>query len=200
MSNPRFTDKSACLLPEKINGKYVIFHRVFPNILVDFVDSLDFSNQNWLKGEFKIPPRPGYWDCRKVSVGATPIKTSAGWLTIYHAVGGQDPNPDPYKIGVMLLDLNDPTKVLYRSKTPLLSPEVSYENEGKAGVAYPCGAAIIDDVLLVYYGGGDKVVCVATIDLDHLLYNMTHNLEIESTVISTGVMKSKKNIHVFSGH
>ena len=168
--DPRFRDvidKNACLLPEKINGKYVVFHRIFPDILVDFVDDLDFED-SYLKGEHKISPRPGFWDSRKVGAGAPPIKTKDGWLLIYQAVGDQDPGR--YKIGAMMLDLHDPTKVLYRSNEPVLVPEEWYENTGwKFGVVYPCGAVAKDGTLFVYYGGADSVVCVATAKLDDFL-------------------------------
>jgi hypothetical protein len=70
----------------------------------------------------------------------------------------------------MLLDLKDPTKVLARTKKPILEPVMSYENDGlKAGVVYPCGAAVIDDRLFVYYGGADMVVCVASAKLKSFL-------------------------------
>jgi beta-1,2-mannobiose phosphorylase / 1,2-beta-oligomannan phosphorylase len=164
-------DKNACLLPEKINGKYVIFHRIFPDILVDFVDDLDFEGAHgaeYLKGEHKISPRPGYWDSRKVGAGAPPIKTKDGWLLIYQAVG--DADAGRYKIGAMMLDLHDPTKVLYRCNEPVLSPEEWYENTGwKSGVVYPCGAVEKDGTLFVYYGGADSVVCVATAKLDEFI-------------------------------
>jgi predicted GH43/DUF377 family glycosyl hydrolase len=79
------------------------------------------------------------------------MKTKYGWLIIYQAVGTNDESR--YKIGAMLLDLKDPTKVLARTKTPILEPLALYENEGcKFGVVYPCGAVIIDDRLFVYYG------------------------------------------------
>jgi beta-1,2-mannobiose phosphorylase / 1,2-beta-oligomannan phosphorylase len=166
-------DKNACLLPEKINGKYVIFHRIFPDILVDFVDNLDFDNE-YLKGEHKISPRPGYWDSRKVGAGAPPIKTKDGWLLIYQAVGDQDPGR--YKIGAMLLDLNDPTKVLYRSNEPALVPQEWYENNGwKHGVVYPCGAVEKNGTLFVYYGGADSVVCVATAKMDEFVEHLKKN-------------------------
>ena len=79
-------------------------------------------------------------------------------------------NPDRYKMGAMILDLKDPTKVLYRSAEPILEPEEWYENEGyKSGVVYSCGAVVKDGVLFVYYGGADKVSCVATADLNLFL-------------------------------
>jgi predicted GH43/DUF377 family glycosyl hydrolase len=169
ISLPGVIDKNACILSEKINSKYVIFHRVFPDILVDFVDDLDFDGTTkWLKGQFKIQPRASYWDSRKIGAGAPPIKTEDGWLLIYHGVDERDAGR--YKIGAMLLDLKNPSKVLSRTEKPILEPQAWYENEGwKSGVIYPCGAVVVKDRLLVYYGGADKVVCVASTKLDELL-------------------------------
>ena len=167
ISPPYIVDKNACILPEKIDGKFVIFHRVFPNILIDLVDNLDFDGKTrWLEGQFKIPTRvlSSDWDNLKVGCGPPPIKTKEGWLLIYQAVSSFDESR--YKIGAMLLDLQDPTKVLARTKNPILEPIALYENEGwKAGVVYPCGAVVIDDRLFVYYGGADTFVCVASVNL-----------------------------------
>jgi predicted GH43/DUF377 family glycosyl hydrolase len=177
ISPPHIVDKNACILPEKLNGKYVIFHRVFPNILIDFVDDLDFDGRTkWLKGQFEIPVRAlsSDWDSLKVGCGPPPLKTKDGWLLIYQAVGCN--SSYHYKIGVMLLDLKDPTKVLARSRNPILEPLASYENEGwKAGVVYPCGAVIINNRLFVYYGGADTVVCVASAKLDQFLEQLATN-------------------------
>lgn len=169
ISKPDVIDKNACILPEKINGKYVIFHRIYPNILIDFVDSLDFDEKSEpLKGEFKIYPRKDFWDSKKIGMGPPPIKTKDGWLAIYQSVGFQDPSK--YKMGAMLLDLNDPTKVLYRSSKPILEPDEIYENEGfKQSVVYPCGAVVMDNTLIVYYGGSDSYVAAAVANLDEFL-------------------------------
>jgi predicted GH43/DUF377 family glycosyl hydrolase len=169
VSRPGIVDKSGCLLPEKVNGKYVFFHRVFPNILIDFLDDLNFDGKSgWLKGEYQIKIRDNMWDSRKIGVGAPPMRTKDGWLLIYYAVDDRDDSK--YCIGAMLLDINDPTKVLHRTDHPILIPDQEYENYGfKAGVAYPCGAVIIKDQLFVYYGGADSVVCVATANLDAFL-------------------------------
>jgi len=174
ISPPGIVDKSAVIFPEKINGKYVIMHRIYPDILIDFVDNLNFDGTFWLKGEYKISPRPDKWDSRKIGAGAPPLKTKYGWLLIYQSVGEQDPGR--YKIGAMLLDLLDPTKVLYRSQSPILEPEETYENDGfKSGVIYPCGAVIIDDTLYVYYGGADSYVCVATAKLEDFLTELRYS-------------------------
>ena len=177
ISPPYIVDKNACILPEKINGKYVIFHRVFPNILIDFVDDLDFDGKTrWLVGQYKIPTRAlsSDWDSLKVGCGPPPIKTKDGWLLIYQAVGANDESR--YKIGAMLLDLKDPTKVLARTRNPILEPVAACENEGcKSGVVYPCGAVIIKDRLFVYYGGADMFVCVASTMLTHFLEELVTN-------------------------
>lgn len=168
ISPPDIIDKNACLLPERVGGKYVMLHRVFPDILIDYLDSLDFDGVHFLTGPQHISPRPAYWDSRKVGAGPPPLLTERGWLLIYHAVGNKDPGR--YKIGAMLLDREQPSKVLARTAAPLLAPDASYENEGwKAGVAYPCGAVIIGGTVFVYYGGADRTVCVATVPLPALL-------------------------------
>jgi predicted GH43/DUF377 family glycosyl hydrolase len=183
ISKPGIVDKNACLLPEKINGKYVIFHRIFPYILIDFVDSMDFDGTQYLQGEHRIAPTDFGWDSRKVGAGPPPMKTDDGWLLIYHAVDDKDDSQ--YKMGAMLLDPNDPTNVLYRTQKPILTPTEWYENHGfKAGVAYPCGAVIKDGTLFVYYGGADSYVCVATANLDEFLYHLKNQEEIKLQPIS----------------
>ena len=177
ISPPHIVDKNACILPEKINGKYVIFHRVYPNILIDFVDDLDFDGRTrWLTGQYEIPIRASssYWDSHKVGAGPPPLKTKYGWLLIYQAVGCNDGYR--YKIGAMLLDMKDPTKVLARSRKPILEPSARYENDGwKAGVVYPCGAAIINEHLFVYYGGADTIVGVASVKLNGFVEELVNN-------------------------
>ncbi len=186
ISPPGIVDKSAVIFPEKINGKYVIMHRVFPDILIDYVDSLDFDGNTFLTGQHKISPRSrDFWDSRKVGAGAPPLKTPAGWLLIYQGVDDKDASE--YKVGAMLLDLNDPAKVLARSAEPILLPREKYENNGfKAGVVYPCGALIKDDTLFVYYGGADSYVCVATAVLNKFLEALqkTGNTNLNSVLLA----------------
>lgn len=177
ISPPGIVDKGPAIFPEKINGKYVIMHRVFPNILIDYVDELNFDGSTWLEGKYSIKIRPSMWDSRKIGAGAPPIKTKDGWLLIYYATCDQE-NARRYLIGAMLLDLKDPTKVLYRSKNPILVPSERYENEGfKAGVVYPCGGVVIGETLFVYYGGADSYVCVATANLEQFLGKLKYNEE-----------------------
>lgn len=178
ISPPGVVDKSAVIFPEKINGQYVIMHRIFPNILIDFVDDLQFDGTRWLKNKKQICIRDGMWDSRKIGAGAPPIKTSEGWLLIYYGVDDRDDRF--YKMGAMLLDLEDPSKVLYRSSTPILEPEDWYENSGfKPGIVYPCGAVVMEGKLLVYYGGADCVVCAASQDLNRFLEALKSNSELQ---------------------
>jgi predicted GH43/DUF377 family glycosyl hydrolase len=171
MSPPGVGSKSVVLFPEKINGKYHIFHRRWPSIKIDAVDKLEFGEgKQWLTGQHSIRPRKSFWDSQKMSVGSTPIKTRDGWLLVYNAVDRLDGGK--YKIGAMLLDLHHPEKVLARSRRPILSPEEFYENDGKPGVTYPGGAIDLDGILHVYYGGGDKVCCVAQIPTEELLWHL----------------------------
>ncbi len=174
ISAPGMVNKSAVVFPEKVNGKYVVLHRVYPNILVDYLDDLNFDN--YLQGHHFIPPRKTHWDSKKIGAGAPPMKTKDGWLLIYQSVGYQDPGR--YKIGAMMLDKDNPSKVLYRSRMPLIAPDEHYENAGhKAGVVYPCGAVIKDNDLFVYYGGADTVVCAASQNLDMFLEQLKYNQE-----------------------
>jgi beta-1,2-mannobiose phosphorylase / 1,2-beta-oligomannan phosphorylase len=174
ISAPGMVNKSAVIFPKKVNGKYAVLHRVYPNILVDFLDDLKFDD--YLKGHHFIPPRRKFWDSKKVGAGAPPMETEDGWLLIYQSVGYQDPSR--YKIGAMMLDRDNPSKVLYRTHQPIIEPDQHYENNGfKRGVVYPCGAVIMNDRLNVYYGGADSVVCGASADLSKFLSNMKQNRE-----------------------
>ena len=169
ISPPGIVDKSGVVFPEKIRGKYVVMHRIFPNILIDFVNDLDFEDGEYLPGKYSIKVRSRkFWDSRKIGAGAPPIKTKKGWLLIYYGVDDKDARR--YMIGAMLLDLHNPVKVLVRTDEPILEPTDWYENEGhKAGIAYPCGAVVMSGTLFVYYGGADTVVCVATANLETFL-------------------------------
>lgn len=174
ISEPNVTNKSGIILPEKINGKYVIFHRVYPNILIHYTDDLEkLGRSEWLESHASIASRPHNWDSRKLSMGATPLRIDEGWLVIYHAVDDRDDGK--YKIGAMILDADNPSKVIARSNNPILEPDMPYENEWKYGIAYPSGAAILDGVLHVYYGGGDRHVCVATAPLRSFVENLLNH-------------------------
>lgn len=170
ISPPGEVHKNWVLFPERIKGKYAILHSISPRILIDYVNDLDeFDGTKFLRSS--SPNGVGYeesWDNWPRGAGPAPLKTKYGWLLLYHAMDVNDPNR--YKLGAMLLDLNDPTKILYRARAPILEPDETYENEGyKTGVVYACGAVIVDERLFVYYGGADRVTCVAVAEVEPFL-------------------------------
>ncbi|MFA5652373.1 MAG: hypothetical protein WC933_03330 [Candidatus Paceibacterota bacterium] len=167
---PGSRHKNWVLFPEKINGKFAVLHNLHnikkPNsVLVDYFDSLKSLEKGEADFESpdpqKLPNKKISWHIRMRGVGPAPLKTEDGWLVFYHATDAAEPNK--YKVGVMLLDLKDPTKIIARSSYPILCPDMWYENDWKIGIVYTCGAVIKDDNIFIYYGGGDKHVCVATV-------------------------------------
>ncbi len=170
ISPPGIDDKNSCIIPEMKDGKYAIFHRIYPCIWIDFVDDLEFKKQKWIKGSAWFKIRSNNWDGRKIGIGPAPIKTDAGWLLLYHGISDIDRY---YRVGAMLLDSKNPTKVIARSKDPLLEPRLKFELEGDVdNVVYPCGAVVIDGTLFVYYGGADIATGVAAVKLDKLIHHL----------------------------
>lgn len=166
-------DKNWVLFPEKINGEFAVLHSIIGEderqVLVEYADDLaTLRGRKFASPDpQQVPDKPIAWHIHMRSAGPPPVKTDKGWLVLYHANDARESSR--YKIGAMLLDINDPTKVLHRSIAPVLSPDERYENEGKPGIVYACGAVVHDGKLFVYYGGADKVVCVATTPLDSFL-------------------------------
>ncbi|MEK9186674.1 MAG: hypothetical protein AAB885_03765, partial [Patescibacteria group bacterium] len=167
ISPPGLDDKDTCIFPEKFGGEYFLVHRIGDNIDFAFSPSLDFKGNAWLEENQWISPRKGMWDSKKIGIAAPPIKTKRGWLLFYHGISGED---EFYRLGAFLLDLKNPTKIVARSNEPLLEPETLYEKEGQvSNVVFSCGAVVIKNKIFLYYGGGDKVIGVATIGAEDLL-------------------------------
>ena len=180
ISPPGEIHKNWVLFPEKINGKFAILHSISPDILIVYVDNLsEFNGSKFIKSKYHSePPWDNSWDNMVRGVGPAPIKTSLGWLILYHSMDKND--PDRYKLGALILDKKDPKKILYHSNHPILEPDLHYENQGyKWGVIYSCGAVVKDGILFVYYGGADKFTCVATIELDELLDSLKKDKRVK---------------------
>jgi predicted GH43/DUF377 family glycosyl hydrolase len=168
ISPPGIDDKDAAIFPKKINGKYGILHRIGLSIWIDFVESLNFNGTSWIGGRILMNPRQGERDSQKIGIAGPPIETKHGWLLIYHGISKKSDHH--YHLRAALLDLKDPTRVIARTHDPILEPEMSYEHEGLVShVVFSCGAVVKDDLLYVYYGGADKVICVATAKLSDIL-------------------------------
>ena len=163
-------DKDGCLHPEKVNGKYFLFHRVDNNICGDYGETTSFKERNNFRNIHVLSPRPGMWDSKKVGVSSPPIRTRRGWILLYHGVS----DDSIYRVGAVLLDLKDPTIVLSRTTDYIFSPMESYELKGQINnVIFPCGAVVRKGVIYMYYGGGDSVIDVASIELQELLEALT---------------------------
>jgi len=163
---PNIPNKDATILPEPVDGKYMVLHRVNNSMCADFISSLDFSKETINKCIEILNPRPGMWDGEKVGIAGPPVKTKQGWLLLYHGVS----KSRKYRVGALLLDLKNPTMVKARTAAPVFEPEESYEKNGLVpNVVFPCSLIVRNNIVYIYYGGGDSVIGVATINLDDLL-------------------------------
>lgn len=170
---PGTLDRNAVLFPQKINGKYAMLRRPIRGEVRDIAISYSDTLESPWPADFEVimKARPGMWDSERVGAGAQVLKTRHGWLLIYHGVGIERGRRS-YMLGAALLDLDDPEQVLYRSPTPIFIPEQDYELYGWAPIVVFANGAVArardagqiiedDDEILIYYGGGDRVVGVA---------------------------------------
>jgi predicted GH43/DUF377 family glycosyl hydrolase len=159
-------DKDTAILPEKIAGQYMILHRIDPLLCADFLDTLDFKKSRLTRCIEIMGPRPGMWDSQKIGIAGPPIKTTKGWLLIYHGVS----KTGTYRLGAVLLDLKNPAVIISRSVDTIFEPLEEYERVGMVrNAVFSCGAVLRGDTLYIYYGGADTVVGVATMSLKKLL-------------------------------
>jgi predicted GH43/DUF377 family glycosyl hydrolase len=191
ITSEHMSNANVALFPEKIKGKYVILHRPTPFIpwtlpliynpgcmWIAFSDSLLHWSSNrrempWnMKDGIDIPDdqlliRPEHdWEKLKVGGSGVPIPTDDGWLTFYHAVD----RDGVYRVGLMLLDREDPGKVIARSDRPVMEPEESYELNGLyPKCIFPCANVVVDNEIFIYYGAVDLYCGLATLNLKEAL-------------------------------
>ena len=170
ITDSRYDDRDVLLFPEKVNGKFVKICRPkrddqAPSIWIAFGDDL----LEW-EEPHKLFSGEQEWEADRIGAGCPPIKTKDGWLLIYHGVSGKD---HYYRVGMVLLDLDDPTKILARTKDYIMQPEFDYEVNGLwAGCVFPTGAVEKDGLLYIYYGCADRYVSAATVPLADVLEHM----------------------------
>jgi len=180
-------NRNLVLFSEKINNKYVRLDRPFANYLRGKKDSFDIWMMDspdlkyWGNSRLVLKANDIPYCNNKIGPGPPPIKTEEGWLTIFHTVdvdssrgknGWEESWDKRYCAGIMLLDLENPEKVIGLYKEPLLVPETSYETSGgfRNNVVFPCGMILEDSgEVKIYYGAGDTVECVASADVNYLL-------------------------------
>ncbi|HHL40724.1 MAG TPA: glycosidase [Deltaproteobacteria bacterium] len=166
-------DKDAALFPVRFKGRWAMIHRPVPamagmgaHIWISFSPDM----RHWGDHQILIPARKGaWWDANKVGLSPPPLRTSRGWLILYHGVrataGGC-----LYRLGLALLDLEDPTRVLARSDEWVFAPEEDYELTGDVDkVVFPCGWVAEGDDVLLYYGGADRCIALARASLSRML-------------------------------
>ena len=167
-------DKNAAVLPRRIGGDWVLLHRPVtvrsgPKAEIWLSRSSDLDA--WRAPERVMNTREGaWWDSVRIGIGPPPIETPAGWLLIYHGVRATVAGA-VYRVGLALLDLEPPNRVIHRSPHWVLSPSAPYERVGDVpNVVFPCGALVGDDgILTLYYGAADTCVAAATAILDDVI-------------------------------
>jgi predicted GH43/DUF377 family glycosyl hydrolase len=166
-------NKDVVLFPETINGKYYMLHRPSPSGIgypdIWLASSPDLHH--WGDHRYVFGVRPGSWDSKRIGAGVPPFRVADGWLELYH---GADDN-NRYSMGAVLLDKDDPSRVLARSREPFLAPEAQYEQEGFFGhVVFACGA-LVDverDHVRLYYGVADTSMACADMSISDILNTM----------------------------
>lgn len=147
------SNKDASLFPRKFAGRYCLMHRPHPDIFLSFSKDL----HNWTDHVRIMKPECD-WEVSRIGGGSQPIETDHGWLMVYHGVDSSN----CYRLGLVLLDLDDPRKVIKRDPRPCLEPEMEWELKGDVNnVCFTCGAVLLGNELWVYYGSADTVMGLA---------------------------------------
>ncbi len=172
---PDLRDKDAVLFPELVRGQVGLLHRIVPDIqLILFADveelcapPADVWRDHLNRLDEHVIMRPlEEWESRKIGAGPPPILTEEGWLLVYHGVD----TDHVYRAGLALLDLDDPRKVIARTRRPVLEPEFPFEQVGDvSNVVFPEGAVVMDGLLHLFYGAADSVIGRATAPLSDVL-------------------------------
>jgi len=185
MPNPLMPfNRNGVLFPRKVNGKYLLLsrpsdsgHTPFGDIfLSESPDLIYWGNHKWVMGK----GGSGWWQGTKIGAGPVPIETTEGWLLLYHGVSNTC-NGFVYSFGAVILDIDEPCKVLYRTRDYLLTPEKIYETVGFVpNVVFPC-ANLCDAAtgrIAIYYGAADTCTALAFAHLDELIDYVKSNSEV----------------------
>ena len=163
-------DKDACLFPRRFNGRFAMIHRPIVRGEALIWISLSPDLKHWGDHRVLLRTREAYWDGARIGLACQPIEIPEGWLMLYHGVRRTTAN-QIYRIGMALLDKEEPWRVLRRGEEWVLGPREMYERVGDVGdVTFVSGGVIMKDInqLYVYYGAADDKVAVAMADMDRV--------------------------------
>jgi predicted GH43/DUF377 family glycosyl hydrolase len=166
-------NKDAAVFPVRFKGKWAMLHRPAPNfhtLKANIWISFSCDMKSWEKPDVLMYAREGgWWDAYKIGLSPQPLRTPEGWLIMYHGVRQTTPKIS-YKLGLALLDLEDPTKVLRRSEGWIFGPREQYERSGDVNdVVFPCGWVQVGEELRIYYGSADTSVSVASAKMKDIM-------------------------------
>jgi predicted GH43/DUF377 family glycosyl hydrolase len=165
-------DKNGVLLPRRVDGHWILFHRPTSIHGADIWLSRSTDLRSWSTPELVMSRRPGgWWDSARIGMGTPPLETDEGWLVVYHGVR-QTVAGGLYRAGLALLDLNHPANVLRRSEEWVLGPQAQFEVSGDVpNVVFPCGLVRDGetDTLSLYYGAADTRIGLATANCSEVL-------------------------------
>jgi beta-1,2-mannobiose phosphorylase / 1,2-beta-oligomannan phosphorylase len=141
---------------------YVMIHRPDPDMCITYSKNL----REWGKSKILMKPRQKHWDCLKIGAAGPPIEIDEGWLQIYHGVDNQH----IYRLGAIILEKDNPEKIIYRADKPFLEPYEEYECKGQVpNVVFSCGAIKNRDNILISYGCADSVIGVSSFKINEIL-------------------------------
>ena len=162
--------KAGALFPEKINGKYARLERPKEGgrIWISYSEDLIY----WGSSEVLLSPRPGYWDFNRIGCSVPPFRINTGeWMLIYYGIKNTSSGP-LFRIGVAILDKDDPSLVVKRTNIPILAPREYYERIGDINnLIFSCGAIVEGNMLKLYYGASHSCICLGTTNIDYIMEN-----------------------------
>lgn len=174
-------DKDACLLPRRFRGRFALIHRPIVRGEAHMWISFSPDLKHWGDHRILIRARSAYWDGQRVGLACQPIETPQGFLLFYHGVRATTAGAI-YRVGLALLDLEEPWRVLRRSAEWILGPRAPYERIGDVSdVVFPTGAVVHKEIdqLNLYYGAADCTVAVATAKLSDVASYIMSCPEVE---------------------
>lgn len=147
-------NKNSSLFPEKIKGEYLLLHRRHPDIwIASSLDLKNFTNHTRIMTTINDD-----WQCTRIGIAGPPVRHPQGWLLFYHVVDKMN----TYRLGVALLDYENPRRIIARHSRPVIEPELPWEINGFVpNVIFSCATVENDDKYVVIYAGADTVIGAA---------------------------------------